>query len=197
MTADERQKRKDLRDALLMTGAMTAMLLLPLGAFGVVKALTPRPRRTSCSRTSAIGSMRAYCAAQSMYHRIDWEEFCAGPGTKGVLEYARPYPWLNTQLDGSGMPIQLIDTAFADAQGWNGGAKHGYLFRDMKTIAGEKIDWKNDFALCGTPCVYGRTGYQTFIVTTDGKIWAKDFGYSHFVDNFPANPAAEGWVVAE
>ncbi len=195
MTTEERQKRRDLRGALLMTGAMTAMLLLPLGAFGVARTLTTA-RRTGCGGV-ALCCMRAYCSAQSMYHRNDWEALNPGPGTAGVLEYARPFTWLNTQLDGSGVPIQLISTAFAGAEGWNGSPSHGYLFRDMSTIAWEKIDWCKDYALCGTPCVYGQTGYQTFIVTTDGKVWAKDLGYSHFVDNFPANPAAEGWVVAE
>ncbi|MHC4914520.1 MAG: DUF2950 family protein [Planctomycetota bacterium] len=196
MTAEEKKKRRELRSALIMTGAMTGMLLLPLGALGVVKALSATERRThSCG--NARSSMRSYVSAQSMYHRNDWEALCPGPGTVGILEYARPYTWLNTQLDGGGVPIQLIDTAFAGAQGWNGAPKHGYLFRDMKTIAGEEVDWTKDFALCGTPSTYGRTGYRTFIVTTDGTVWVKDLGYSDFVDDFPADPPAEGWVMAE
>jgi hypothetical protein len=141
--------------------------------------------------------MRAYCSAQSMYVRNDWEALNPGPGTVGVLEYARPFTWLNTQLDGTGVPIQLIDTAFANAYGVNGAPKHGYVFKDMETIAGEKIDWCKDFALCGTPSAYGRTGYQTFIVSTDGTVWALDLGGSCFIADFPANPAAMGWQVAE
>ncbi|MHC4914850.1 MAG: hypothetical protein ACYTGB_05105, partial [Planctomycetota bacterium] len=110
-----------------------------------------------------------------MYHRNDWEALQAGPGMVGVLEYARPYIWLNTQLDGGGTSIQLIDTAFANASttvppSGLTSPKHGYVFDDMQTIGGLAIDWLNDYGLCGTPSVYGRTGYRTFIVSTNGTV---------------------------
>ncbi len=147
--------------------------------------------RRSSLETNAVGSMRAYCAAQSMFHRNDWD----GDHT---LEYAEDYTLLSTQKDGTGQPIQLIDAAFAAAKGAGGVPKHGYVFREMKTIGGQKIDWVNDFALCAIPAQYGRTGYRTFIICTNGTVFGKDQGAAgKFVDDYPADPSAAGWIIAE
>ena len=160
--------------------------------------------RRSSLETNAVGSCRAYCSAQSMYHRNDWEALQPGPGLVGVLEYARPFIWLNNQLDGSGNTIQMIDTAFANASVTAPpiGAttpKHGYIFDDMQTIGAGVIDWLNDYGLCGTPSVYGRTGYRTFIVSTNGTVFALDQGVSAIVVAYPADPslAAPPWIIAE
>ena len=71
------------------------------------------------------------------------------------------------------------------------------FFEDMTTIGGRPIDWEKDFALCATPAVYGQVGYRTFIVMTNGTIFGKDLGGSEFVDDYPADPCAEGWIIAE
>jgi hypothetical protein len=93
-----------------------------------------------------------------------------------------------------------------------GGSEGGYCFADMETIAGKPIDWRRDFALCAVPATYGRTGSRTFVVKTDGRVWARDLGADlylleapllanrdrpHFVADFPADPEAEGWVDPE
>ncbi|MHC4916717.1 MAG: DUF2950 family protein [Planctomycetota bacterium] len=189
---------------LLGCGIVTVVAVLILGIIAAIAIPSLKVARRSSLEVSAIGSCRAYCSAQSMYHRNDWEEFGAGPGTKGALEYARPYTWLHTQKDGGGNPIQLIDAAFAEASVSNppGGAtvpKHGYVFDDMKTIGGQPIDWLNDYALCGTPSVYGRTGYRTFIVSTNGTVFGLDQGASGIVAAYPADPsmAVPPWIIAE
>jgi len=145
--------------------------------------------RRSSLETNAVGSCRAYAEAQTIYKRVDWDK-------DGKFTYATSFPLLNTALDANGDPIQLIDSAFAAADSPNS-PKHGYCFRDMLTIARVPIDWEQDFALCATPAVYGRTGYRTFIVKTDGTTYGKDLGSSEFVDDYPADPAADGWIIAE
>jgi hypothetical protein len=140
--------------------------------------------------TNSIGSLRAYCSAQSMYKRNDWD-------ADTELEYAYPFKKLDTCPSGAGMGIQLVDGAFLAACGPKGIPKHGYLFLEPKTMAGKPIDWTKDFALCGTPAEYGKSGYRTFIVKTDGVIWGKDLGKSQFVMDFPAAPACAGWEKAE
>jgi hypothetical protein len=141
-----------------------------------------------------------------MYVRNDWDG-------DGVLRYAGPacaptgtaasgpngtFQDLCLTVDGNGDPIQLIDQAFADAQGLGGKPKHGYLCRDMQTIAGRPIDWTKDFALCAIPSTYGRTGYHTFIVSTDGVVWRMDRGRgAGFLSDFPADPEARGWTIVE
>ena len=160
--------------------------------------------RRSSLETNAVGSCRAYCSAQSMYHRNDWEAMQPGPGVVGALEYARPFTWLNRQLDGSGVAIQLIDTAFrnasvSDPPATGTAPKHGYIFDDMTTIGVAAIDWLNDYGLCGTPSVYGRTGYRTFIVSTNGTVFGLDQGVSGIVVVYPADPslAVPAWIIAE
>ena len=150
-------------------------------------------RRTTLE-TNSVGSCRAYAEAQIMFHRNDW----VGSGTPGVTEYATPFTLLNTQVDGTGVPIQLIDSAFAAAAGPAGAAKHGYIFQDMGTIAGVAINWIDDYGLCGIPSTYRRTGYRTFIVSTNGTVFGQDLGPgAGFVVDYPANPTAALWLIAE
>ena len=148
--------------------------------------------RRGSLETNSIGSCRAYASAQSMYHRNDWDG-------DADLEYATPFTLLNTQADGAGQPIQLIDSAFAAAAG-AGTPKHGYNFQDLGSIATVPIDWVNDFGLCGLPATYGRSGYRTFIVSTNATVFALDQGAAGgFVGDYPANPSAvvPPWVIAE
>ena len=147
--------------------------------------------RKASLETNAVGSMRTYCSSQTMFKRNDWDG-------NGVLEYTKTFTALSTQLDANGESLQLIDAAFAAAKGKAGVPKHGYVFEDMKTIGGKKIDWTNDYALCGMPAAYGRTGYRTFIVWTNGTVFSKDLGAAgKFVTDFPKDPAKEGWLIAE
>ena len=139
--------------------------------------------------TNAVGSCRAYAEAQTMFKRNDWDG-------DGKFTYAASFPLLNTTPDARGQPIQLIDGAFAAATSPTM-PKHGYYFVNMKTIGGRKIDPANDFALCAVPAVYGKTGYRTFIVCTNGTTFGKDLGRSELVDDYPADPCADGWIIAE
>jgi hypothetical protein len=177
------QQPRPLRRTLLIAGlSCLSATVIAAGFFWL------RPARRTSLETNAVGCCRAYCEAQTMYHRNDWDN-------DGRLSYAHPFPKLDeTNRDGCG--LQLTDGAFAAATSPNT-PKHGYWFRDMETIAGRSIDWTKDFALCAMPAVYGRTGYRVFIVKTDGTTWAKDLGRSDFVADFPADPAAAGWQIAE
>jgi hypothetical protein len=180
------QPAESLRHRVLVWAIILAVLIgvMLLAAVSSVSA----PRRWSFE-TNAIGSCRAYAEAQIMYKRQDWDG-------DGKLTYAASFPLLNTTPDASGSPIQFLDSAFAAATS-PAAPKHGYYFGDMRTIAGKPIDWEQDFALCATPAVYGRTGFRTFIIKTDGTTWGKDLGSSGFVDDYPADPSAEGWIIAE
>ena len=193
-----RGARADRREAWFMGIVSAAMLILPLVAWGAVRVapaaielLLDGHSHGGCSlETNAVGNCRAYCSAQVMYHRNDWDN-------DGTLEYASPARLLHDQPDADGQPINLMDQFFAAATVPGGPPKHGYVFQEMQTIGGQPIDWKVDCALCATPAVYGRTGYRTFIISTNGTTFGKDLGRSAFVTDFPADPTAEGWIVAE
>ncbi len=165
--------------------------------------------RRGSLETNSVGSCRAYCSAQTMFHRNDWESNNAPPnvaGTLGILEYAEDFRDLCETRDGNGDPINLIDSAFAAARDVGGIAKHGYVFLDQDDIAGNAIDWVNDFGLCGVPAVYGRTGYRSFIVCTNGTVFGKDIIMAGGVPDFaadagqldyPADPQTDDWIIAE
>jgi hypothetical protein len=145
--------------------------------------------RRSSLESNPHGSCRAYAEAQNMFKRHDWDK-------DGKFTYACPFTLLYTTLDENGQPIQLIDGALAQATSPNS-TKHGYYFGEPKTIDDWPIDWEKDFALCATPAVYGRTGFSTFVITTDGRVWGKDLGRSELVDDFPADPRQAGWYDAD
>ena len=175
----------------VITGVLSVIMIPVMMAIVVPSML--RARQGSLE-ANTIGSCRAYASAQIMFHRSDWK----GSGTPGVLEYATPYTLLSTQKDNTGNPIDLIDSTFAAAQGPNGVPKHGYLFQDMQTMGGVKINWVDDYALCAIPAQYGKTGRRTFIINTMGTVFGKDQGPGGtFVTDFPANPVAQGWIIAE
>ncbi len=168
----------------------TLGVLVILGAIGAL-AFSWYVRRQR--EREVVGLMWSYAEAQVMYHRNDW----VGSGTLGVLEYATPYTLLNTQNDNTGTPIDLVDSTFAAARGEDGIPKHGYLFMDMNAIGGVVFNWVDDFGLCATPAYYGRAYRRTFIVCTNGTVFYKDLGESRFVTDYPADPTAAGWVIAE
>ncbi len=172
--------------------------------------------RRGSLETNAVGSCRAYCSTQTMFKRNDWDALIAGGngpqnvvGTIGVLEYAADLRDLNETLDGNGDPINLLDSAFANAKstvaGGNGQPKHGYLFHEQATIAGNAIDWVNDYGMAACPSVYGRTGYRSFIVCTNGTVFGKDvqtavpptFAEDAELLGYPADPSVTNWIVAE
>lgn len=133
----------------------------------------------------AVASCRAYIVGQMGYHDKDRDG-------DGELEYANPYTVMaKTGTEGS--RYNLISASFASARGAAGKPENGYVFMDMKSIAGKPIDWKSSFALCATPKIYGKTGVNTFMVTSGYMIWKKNLGCSKFVEDVPADPAAEGW----
>jgi prepilin-type N-terminal cleavage/methylation domain-containing protein len=179
--------------------------------------------RRSSLETNAVGSCRTFCGAQTMYKRNDWDaiagggpQFPTGLETIGVLEYAQDLRDLNACLDGNLDPVNLVDAAFANAKSdqvgagygmgaGNGQPKHGYLFAEMLTIAGSAIDWVNDYGMCACPSVYGRTGYRSFIVCTNGTVFGKDvitnvpplFTEDAEFADYPADPQLTNWIIAE
>jgi hypothetical protein len=145
----------------------------------VARFFAPKPSL----ELSAVEALRAYCKAQKEYRRVDHDD-------DGKLEYASS---LDELAD-----LGLIPAEMADARGMKGTPYRGYLFREIKTIAGKPVDWQYDYALSAIPAKYGRTGYRTFIVSTNEFIMGPDRGRgAGFVDDYPENPVAEGWIIPD
>ncbi len=158
--------------------------------------------RRSSLETNAVGSMRAYAEAQVAFHKNDWDG-------DGVMEYATPMDTLNSTLDSTNTPIQLIDAAFANASTTQQGAaapKHGYYFQDLNAFDNAvAIDFINEFGLTGAPAAYSRTGYRTFIISTNGTTFGQDIpgqaagANGALAASYPIDPqaAVPPWIVAE
>jgi hypothetical protein len=176
---------------LLGCGVMGFLAIPVLAIVAAIAIPSLLAARRGSLETNAVGSMMTYCAAQTMFKRQDWD-------SDGELEYAKPYALLYSAAGPDGTPVMFIDQAFAAAAGAAGMPKHGYVFSEIETIGGQPVDWTTDFAFCALPADYGRTGYRTFIVKTDGTVYGMDQGPAGtFVTDYPADPWSEGWILAE
>jgi len=172
---------------LIGCGGVVLLGVVAVVALGIIGAAGMTRARSAAYQANAVGMMRAYSGAQAMYHRNDWDG-------NGILEYATPYTKLYSAKDSGGNEAMLIDAAFAAANGPGGTPKQGYLFQDLATAAGQKIDWVNDFGLCGLPAPGGKLP-RTFIVGIDGTVYGRDQGPgAGFVTDRPADPATAGWI---
>jgi prepilin-type N-terminal cleavage/methylation domain-containing protein len=159
--------------------------------------------RRGSLETNAVGACRSYYSAQTMYRRNDWDgdtvlEYAGDPNSTNAGGAAQTgFVALCTQTDSEGSEIKLIDDAFAAAIP-GGPSKLGYNFQDMTDIDGTLIDWSTECALCALPSVYARTGYRTFIICSNGTVFARDQGSAGtFLNTYPGDVAAAGWVIAE
>jgi len=133
-----------------------------------------------------VRQLRAYRDAQYAYHREDRD------GDKRT-EYARTAQDLLALQDLPDEVRKLVDAGFAAARGAKGQPRDGYLYLEMKTVFGVPINWEGEFAICATPAEYGRAGRKTYILKTDGDVWARDLGRSEFVEDFPMDVSGKGW----
>ena len=114
-----------------------------------------------------IGALRAYAEAQLQFLHQSREA-----GHAGFAEDL-------AQLRG------LLPPAMIAAHGPGGARYHGYLFQEGRTIAGQPVDWSQDFLLCATPAEYGLLHRRTFVIDTNGCAFGWDLGQSGFVHDRP------------
>jgi hypothetical protein len=172
---------------LLGCGGFAAVLVVALAA--VVLFTSGRSGRHSGQAPTSVAasSLKMYAAGQAMYRRLDLDG-------DGKASYASQLPSMHRAKDSSGNPIGLLRDEMVAAYGPNGTPNYGYVFLEMKTIAGKPIDWSKDYALCALPSPRRGSWTPTLIISTSGKIYSKDQGKDGtFVDDFPANPTAAGW----
>jgi len=185
-----------------IAGIVTGVLSVVLLPFVLIVAAIAIPAlvqaRAASGEAVAVASLRSYASAQYTYRRTDHDG-------DGVYEYACPYVELYATEEG-GMPIGLIDEAFANASrddppGGATGPKAGYGFVDIGgEEGGEAYDdgkgnFEMSFGLCAVPSEYGKTGRNTFIIGADCTIYRKDTG-GEPVTQHPSLDE-EGWVPVE
>jgi len=177
------EKRRLLRLLAVFAAVGAVVVGVPL-VYGIVQA------RRAAAEARIVGQLRAYKEAQYAWHR-------EGREGSAKLRYVQDYTRLVDFKDAPEAARKLVDPAFAAARGADGAPKHGCRYREMRTIFGSAINCDGDFAICATPAVYGKTGRKTYIMKTDGDVWAKDLGKSEFVSDFPSGVEGAGWQKAE
>ena len=162
--------------------AWTGALLLALGLVWFVAAVVVLPRiLRPRTEASIVAALRDYSEAQFRFKRSK----AAGAGQES---FADQLPKLRGLL-----PDEVIA-----AWGPSGKPYHGYLFRELKTIAGQPVDWLNDFGVCAIPAKYGVASRRSFILTTNGTVFGHDWGKQvEFFEDFPADPLSSPWILGQ
>ena len=144
--------------------------------------------RIAAYETAAVGNMRTWLSAQSVFRRSDYYG-------KGKRVYANP-------VDGRGFPdlyglqrggnrLMLIDRAMSEATS-PASPKAGYYYVDITQDAeGKPYDYSFDCGLCAVPADYPRTGRKTFVINVTGTVYEKDNGGKPLT-RYP--DLANGWM---
>jgi hypothetical protein len=159
----------------------------------------------SSNDTVAIANLRSICGAQSNFKRdVRYQKL-------NQRSYANGAKDLYQISSGSMVKCNLIDRAFSNAFGETAEQmistdpmgkkpKAGYIYVDLsKQADGTHVDLTDpaapitDFAYCAWPFKYGVTGDPTFVVNTEGTVYAIDNGGKP-VDHFPtAEELEKNW----
>ena len=155
-------------------------------------------RRIGANELDAIQICQGYVEAQQEYAFRKREGYDVNQYAQRIISTPGKQDGLAWQnADGTwGGPIGE-KIAQAIQQGYSDKIEpyHGYLFKVLKgqgpaaplgemdyVVEGAMI---GGFALVATPAEYGITGVETFMVSNDGVVYQKDFGFATF-DNFAA-----------
>jgi hypothetical protein len=164
----EPPKPRKSRRILLWILAVAFLLAAAVAALPIALSLR------DANECQAVGAMRSYAEAQVKRRRSG----AVDPG------YAKELPQLRGLL-----PDEIIA-----AWGPNGRPYHGYLFREMKTIGGQPIDWSADFGISAVPAKYGVFSRRSFILMTNGTTFGHDWGRQvEFFDDYPSDPISLPW----
>ena len=151
--------------------------------------------RKQANETNAIGSMRTYAGAQSIYKKSNY----ASANSLSAKQYCNTLSGLYSHMNAAGTLIMLIPLPFGDADTAGGNvAYQGYLY----TVDAGITRWMDDFGLFGQPTVYGSTGLNTYYVNAECTVYMWDLvgGMSAALPTTPVktsgafNPSAAGWT---
>ena len=133
--------------------------------------------RIQANEANAVAACKQYAAAQNIYHT-------AGHARRNHNRpgYCPTVAGLAAETNVDGEPIELISHAFrdaatGDAEERRASGYQGYFFLEsaappFDTPAG----WTFDYAMYAYPCLYNRTGLNSFWIDLRGVVLMKDLG---------------------
>ena len=74
--------------------------------------------------------------------------------------------------------------------------KGGFWYRAIR-LPGESNPSPDRWAAECHPASYGPGIRSTYVVREDGAVWRKDLGHGRGIDEYPADPKREGWILVE
>jgi hypothetical protein len=74
--------------------------------------------------------------------------------------------------------------------------KSGFWLRAIRLPGETSID-PNRWAAACHPSTYGPGIRSTYVIREDGVVWRKDLGHGHGIDEYPADPKREGWILVK
>jgi len=152
-----------------------------------------------------IGELKLIYQAQKQYHAADWDQ-------DALYQYAAfiAHLWQTVDQNADPVRINFIPQKLAFAMGPTR-AIHGYYFQNIRvkeiqnngirpgaSSKGRRlqlmdIDLTKEWATTAVPAFYGKTGVLSFIITSAGKIYAKD-NESRSVKSISENLTPAGWT---
>jgi prepilin-type N-terminal cleavage/methylation domain-containing protein len=163
--------------------------------------------RMASNQTAAIASCKAYCEAQEIYHRTDYDN-------DAILEYAGTLQGAYSLLEntaGAG-DLALIDRAFADAEGNPGTSqtqRAGYVFTVLTSqganVAPGAQSWYSaglspsliyGYGMSAVPAGYDTTGRDSYQINGQAHSYQRDRGVGDPLHVVNFNPDTT-WAVTE
>ncbi len=129
--------------------------------------------RMQANESNAVGALKNYSTAQSQFKKANY----AAQNSLTPKQYAPAFMNLGNNSAGSaytnssGTPLTLINPAFADATTTTTGYQ-GYYFADNANIT----NWVYDYGLYADPCIYNKTGINSYYIGSDGTVYMSDVG---------------------
>jgi len=149
-------------------------------------------------------NLKSIYKAQKQYYAVDWDQ----DGTKVYAEFIA-HLWQTVDQNVNPVRNNFIPKKLAFAMGASR-AVHGYHFQTIYTREIQNsspnsrkknkhqnrqsiaINLTHEWAVAAIPAEYGLTGTLCFIITSSGKIYAKD-NQNRPVESIPENFTLKGW----
>jgi type II secretory pathway pseudopilin PulG len=155
--------------------------------------------KLSANEGAAASNLKAYLTAQEQYRTNNYSYVGdnGGDGTPATQKlYADEHTWLGgngAHVNVNDDPLTLLSQPVADAVSV-ASSYNGYYYVDHANIKGAARQNKFNHGLSACPAEYGQTGVNTFIICQEGTVYQQDQGATVETTDFPADPAADGWI---
>lgn len=128
--------------------------------------------RKAANETNAAATLKEYATAQYLFKKSNYAGINGLPAKQFSSLFAK-LGGPNAYVNAGGDLLELISRGFAEATVATVGLQ-GYYFTDSQLVS----NWLYDFGLYADPCVYEKSGINSYSVDGKGLVMMKDLGPS-------------------